>query len=275
MKEDLYNNIERFNNGEMEPDESAAFRQQMNSDQDLAEEVWIHQRLEEELGDSKKLALRETLGQLGDSFVPAVPRRIGLGPWLPVIISGAAAAVALYLLVRTPSLQSVPSPHEIIVDTPHQPNDKIASNLIPSEIPAEFIELEQNRLRLKLGQKLLNDALEDQLNQSAQGFTFDFQIEEEQVIEPSVDDKAYIIHGKISGAALSEHTEMAVELFNSQQSLGLQPLTAQWNSNATVPTIDFHFTIKTPEQIGWCYYQIKTDKDKVLYTGKLGFYWAD
>lgn len=67
-KEQLYQTIEAYLDGELGGEELTAFERELATDQTLAQEVALHRGLQQQLGDGPKMDLRATLTDIGDTF---------------------------------------------------------------------------------------------------------------------------------------------------------------------------------------------------------------
>jgi hypothetical protein len=67
-KEQIYQTIEAYLEGELGPEERTAFEEELATDADLAREVALHRRLQEELGDADKVNLRMSLEAIAKEF---------------------------------------------------------------------------------------------------------------------------------------------------------------------------------------------------------------
>ncbi|PHN02611.1 anti-sigma factor [Flavilitoribacter nigricans] len=67
-KEQLYETIEAYLEGELTGEELAAFERELTTDQSLAREVALHRSLQNQLGDQPKMALRTTLDAIAKDF---------------------------------------------------------------------------------------------------------------------------------------------------------------------------------------------------------------
>ncbi|MCB0630477.1 MAG: hypothetical protein R2824_31965 [Saprospiraceae bacterium] len=67
-KEQIYQTIEAYLDGELGPEDMAAFEQELATDTDLAKEVQLHRRLQQEIGDAGKINLRLSLDAIAGEF---------------------------------------------------------------------------------------------------------------------------------------------------------------------------------------------------------------
>ena len=67
-KEQLYNIIEAYLDGTLSGDELSAFEQRLKSEPDLADEVQLHRKLQNEFGDAQKRLLKSKLDTLREEF---------------------------------------------------------------------------------------------------------------------------------------------------------------------------------------------------------------
>lgn len=67
-KEELYNNIEAFLNGELEGEALAAFKTQQERDSEFAAEVALHRSMQRAFEDPKKTDLKGLLDEIGADF---------------------------------------------------------------------------------------------------------------------------------------------------------------------------------------------------------------
>lgn len=263
MNEDLYNKIDRYNNGEMEAEEAANFRQELYNDEDLADEVRLNQRIDEEFSDAKKIALREALGEISDSYVPATPKRVSFRHWMPVIVSTAAAAVALYFFVSKPSFDSViPGTEELLIP-------KSAYEYTGKE------QLEQDQLKLgiRLAAADVHSYLDTILGKSSPNTINIYQPKDSSyVLAPSEDDTAYLIKGDISITDLEKFGMLRVKWFDAEKLLEQKSIVlSETEPSESSDRQSFSFNFNLPSEQSWRYYQIVSQNGEiVLYTGKLG-----
>lgn len=145
-KEQLYQTIEAYLDGELTGSERTAFERELAADQSLAREVQLHGKLQRRLGNSALLELRAKLEAIGKEFPKSsldqppgnqaggsggAPGGLPFWAWGLVFFLLIGGAVSWYLLSdgpETPRLPPAVEPSEMIAEPPEETT--------PAETPA-------------------------------------------------------------------------------------------------------------------------------------------
>jgi len=186
--EELYTYIENYLAGELDEQARAEFEQRRLDDPEFAAEVALHQRLQKEFQDSKKLELRGILDDLSNEFSGAehsgsdeTPPASGSGKFWTWIILGLALVLAIFNLWYFTGTddssnlsETTPAQEEQteVVDTPATTEAPTASEPEPTPPATEAIPPTAEAPTLRI-----NPALEALIGQSSSTDEYEFQVD--------------------------------------------------------------------------------------------------
>ncbi len=143
-KQQLYDSIEQYLEGNLSKTETAEFEKQLQNDPNLSAEVSLHRKVEEELGDATKKELRSILSEMKGKYsgkeegkVVQMQPRQNIRRMLAIAASVLILGMAFwYLFFRNPADEpqfaddELPNQEEVIPneETPKDNPDKVIEN---------------------------------------------------------------------------------------------------------------------------------------------------
>ena len=239
-KEQLYNIIEAYLDGTLSGDELSAFEQRLKSEPDLADEVQLHRKLQNEFGDAQKRLLKSKLDTLREEFMQKDEEVAKVVPInrrnnFRILMSIAAGILVLvfaiwFFFFKTPEKREIvdeePPTEKESIDSDQAPVKEIEdpSNLAEDQTNPENPSTENESIEeIAPEENLLarfesNPALENLIAQNGSNEDFEFSIEQPAEEEPFILKNGKIdlqINGMLFAVDLKDEKSLVVEIYNN------------------------------------------------------------
>ncbi len=235
-KEQFYNMIEQYLDGSLSGEALEAFEQRLQTEPDFVEEVALHRKLQEELGNAQKRQLRSKLDALRKDFTQKEETKVvpidSNQKW-KIMVSVAASFLVLSLAFWYFVLRGPEKP-KIVDDTPPvnnedptpQKEDQIKEIEDPTRLVEDKTDPEKKTDPVETPpppENLLanfepNPELEDLIAQNGTVGDFEFSIEKPEKNKAFVltDNKIEIqFSGMLSTSAIENENNLEVAIYNN------------------------------------------------------------
>ncbi len=238
-KEQLYELIEQYLDGTLSVEALATFEKRLQTEPELAKEVTLHRKLQEELGNAQKRQLRSKLDVLRKEFTPSENETkivsINQTRRLRLLISVAASILVLvfaiwFFFFKTPEKQEIVDekppmekesldPNEKPIKEIEDPSNLVEDQTDPEKQPTEKDEIEDIVPPINLIAAFeANPELENLIAQNGNNEAFEFSAEKPELGEVFNLKNGKIdlqINGMLFTSELKDLSSFEVAIYNN------------------------------------------------------------